>query len=424
MSKVVPEGWQISSVEDLLTPDCLFSDGDWVESKDQDPAGTNRLLQLADIGDGRFVNKSNRFMNDEQFNRLNCTQLQEGDVLIARMPEPIGRACILPRLDNRLATVVDIAILRPSAVDSYWLMSVINSAGFRTKIEEQSSGTTRTRIGRTALSKIKLLFPPLPEQKKIASILTSVDEVIENTQRQIDKLQDLKKATMNELLTKGIGHTEFKDSELGRIPKSWEVKTLMQFSAEEKNTFVNGPFGSDLLSSEMQDSGIPVIYVQDISDGKYLRKTSRFVTETKADALIACNTFNGDIIVQKVGDPPAGAALFIAEDRAIVTQDVIRIRVASDVQAGFVTYLLNSHWAEKEVRKIAIEGTRTRVSLTEYKQIKLPKPPMEEQVKIASMLSSIDDMIQIKQKRVFHKKSLKKSLMQDLLTGKVRVTVN
>ena len=69
-------------------------------------------------------------------------------------------------------------------------------------------------------------IPPLPEQKKIASILTSVDEVIENTQRQIDKLQELKKATMNELLTKGIGHTEFKDSELGRIPKSWEVKRL------------------------------------------------------------------------------------------------------------------------------------------------------------------------------------------------------
>jgi type I restriction enzyme S subunit len=71
---------------------------------------------------------------------------------------------------------------------------------------------------------ISKFCPPLPEQKKIASILTSVDEVIENTQKQIDKLQDLKKATMNELLTKGIGHTEFKDSELGRIPKSWEVK--------------------------------------------------------------------------------------------------------------------------------------------------------------------------------------------------------
>ncbi len=73
------------------------------------------------------------------------------------------------------------------------------------------------------------LIPPLPEQKKIASILTSVDEVIENTQKQIDKLQDLKKATMNELLTKGIGHTEFKDSELGRIPKSWEVKVYFRW---------------------------------------------------------------------------------------------------------------------------------------------------------------------------------------------------
>ena len=70
------------------------------------------------------------------------------------------------------------------------------------------------------------LFPPKPEQQKIASILTSVDEVIEKTEAQIGKLQDLKKGMMQELLTKGIGHTEFKDSPVGRIPKGWEVKTL------------------------------------------------------------------------------------------------------------------------------------------------------------------------------------------------------
>ena len=79
-------------------------------------------------------------------------------------------------------------------------------------------------VDKSFIEKLEFSIPPLPEQKKIASILTSVDEVIENTQKQIDKLQDLKKATMNELLTKGIGHTEFKDSELGRIPKSWEVQ--------------------------------------------------------------------------------------------------------------------------------------------------------------------------------------------------------
>ena len=76
------------------------------------------------------------------------------------------------------------------------------------------------------LKAFPIIKPPLPEQQKIASILTSVDEVIEKTQTQINKLQDLKKATMNELLTRGIGHTEFKDSPVGRIPLSWEVKII------------------------------------------------------------------------------------------------------------------------------------------------------------------------------------------------------
>ncbi len=101
-----------------------------------------------------------------------------------------------------------------------------------------------------------LSFPPLPEQKKIASILTSVDEVIENTQKQIDKLQDLKKATMNELLTKGIGHTEFKDSELGQIPKSWEVKRLKEVTIKIRD----GNYGANYPSeSEMLKTGVPFL---------------------------------------------------------------------------------------------------------------------------------------------------------------------
>ncbi len=197
----IPKSWEITSISEITSDNSLFSDGDWVESKDQDPGGANRLIQLADIGDGSFIDKSVRFMNDEQFRRLNCTALMKDDILVARMPEPLGRACLFQNTKQDCATVVDVAIIRTPNTNPYWLMSVINSANFRRKIEINARGTTRTRISRSALSDIKINLPSLSEQKKIASILTSVDEVIEKIQSQIDKLKSLKKSLMQDLLT-------------------------------------------------------------------------------------------------------------------------------------------------------------------------------------------------------------------------------
>ena len=113
------------------------------------------------------------------------------------------------------------------------------------------------------------------EQKKIASILTSVDEVIENTEKQIDKLQDLKKATMNELLTKGIGHTEFKDSELGEIPKNWGVKKL-----EEVGQIIGG--GTPASENENYWGGeIQWVTPKEITklNGRYIEETERTLTK-------------------------------------------------------------------------------------------------------------------------------------------------
>jgi type I restriction enzyme, S subunit len=419
MSSVVPDGWQISSVEGLLTPDCLFSDGDWVESKDQDPVGTNRLLQLADIGDGRFINKSNRFMNDEQFTRLNCTQLHEGDILIARMPEPIGRACILPRLNNRLATVVDIAILRPSAVDSYWLMSVINSSSFRTKIEEQSSGTTRTRIGRTALSQIKLVTPPLPEQKKIASILTSVDEVIENTQKQIDKLQDLKKATMNQLLTKGIGHIEFKDSELGRIPKSWEVVSLLSVSKKIKR----GP------SLSCNTEGIGIRYITSgnlVSDEVSLDGDYKFL-DNFTD-IEKCRLLKNDLVLNcvnsaaKIGE----SAIFSLNIDAIVGFNNYAITFHTDIcDPNFIHYFTKTHLFKRQLKSVIKDAiNQVSFSTKDLDLIQIALPSKSEQSEISKNINYIWKNEKTLMQKLSQTQSLKKSLMQDLLTGKVRVKVN
>ncbi|MDM2059987.1 restriction endonuclease subunit S, partial [Mycobacteroides abscessus] len=97
------------ALADLLS-DGLFVDGDWVESKDQDPDGDVRLIQLADVGDGVFRDRSSRFLTSEKAKELRCTFLEPGDVLVARMPEPLGRACIFPGVGQPAVTAVDVCI--------------------------------------------------------------------------------------------------------------------------------------------------------------------------------------------------------------------------------------------------------------------------------------------------------------------------
>src|SRR3954471_20871970 len=99
------------SLADLVS-DGLFVDGDWVESKDQDPNGDVRLIQLADVGDGTFRDRSNRFLTSNKARHLNCTSLVAGDVLVARMPDPLGRAAIFPGSNRPCVTVVDVCIVR------------------------------------------------------------------------------------------------------------------------------------------------------------------------------------------------------------------------------------------------------------------------------------------------------------------------
>lgn len=159
-------------IKDLITSDGVFIDGDWVESKDQDPDGDVRLIQLADIGEGAFLNKSARFLTSAKAAELRCTFLKKGDVLIARMPDPLGRACIFPlEGDERYVTVVDVCIIRTSSdiASPEFLIVAINFLGTRKQIEDLQTGTTRKRISRGNLANVSIPLPPLPEQKRIVA---------------------------------------------------------------------------------------------------------------------------------------------------------------------------------------------------------------------------------------------------------------
>lgn len=169
----LPLGWEWAYISDLIGQDGLFVDGDWVESKDQDPVGSVRLTQLADVGDGRWRNRSDRWMNEATSARLGCTFLNAGDVLIARMPDPLGRACIYPGGAAPSVTCVDVAVLRPGAgsVLPAFLVHALNSPRTRNAMEALATGTTRKRISRTNLGRVRLPIPPLAEQSRIVEAL-------------------------------------------------------------------------------------------------------------------------------------------------------------------------------------------------------------------------------------------------------------
>ena len=140
--ETLPKGWTFATIHEMIDHTGLFVDGDWVETKDQDPNGDVRLTQLADIGVDVFKNKSNRFMTTSKTKKLNCTILQNGDILIARMPDPLGRACIFTGDKLPCVTVVDVAIVRTgdNGVDSKWLMYAVNSPQIHNKIMSLQKG--------------------------------------------------------------------------------------------------------------------------------------------------------------------------------------------------------------------------------------------------------------------------------------------
>jgi restriction endonuclease S subunit len=195
------EKFSLKPLQEVIGKGGSIQDGDWIESKDQDQNGNIRLVQLADIQEGHFMQKSSRFMNQEKANALNVTLLREGDLLVARMPDPIGRSCIFPGSTQDCVTVVDIAILRSNECNMKWLMHTINTSAVRNQIEELATGTTRKRISRGRLSELCIPYPEKTEQEYIAEQISSIDTALATLQNCIEKTKLLRSAISSELLS-------------------------------------------------------------------------------------------------------------------------------------------------------------------------------------------------------------------------------
>lgn len=192
--------WQTKKLSELCT---VFADGDWIEKKDQSQEGI-RLIQTGNVGTGYFKDREEkaRYISEKTFHRLNCTEILPGDCLISRLPDPVGRACIIPKTGTKMITAVDCTILRfTNEILPQWFIHYSLSQEYQEQINKEIGGATRQRISKKSLGKVVIQVPPLSEQKrilkKIEEVFDSISKIKENTEQKLADLEELKKSILS-----------------------------------------------------------------------------------------------------------------------------------------------------------------------------------------------------------------------------------
>jgi type I restriction enzyme, S subunit len=325
-----------------------------------------------------------------------------------------------------------VVVLPSSKFNVHWLGGLLETMN----LNQYSTSAAQPGLSAEQIGRLKIPFPPLDEQESIAHFLdrktSQIDTLIAKKSALLEKLDEKRTALISHAVTKGLDSSvPMKDSGvewLGDIPEHWKrgVK-LIQLAQEKQHSFVNGPFGSDLLTAELQDDGIPVIYSGDIKTNKFSRKSSKYVTEEKAIQLNFCRVDSGDLLLAKVGDPPGDAAIYPdSEESGIVTQDVVRIKVdRKKATPEYLALLMNSQTGKFIIKCISVEATRSRFSLGDFKGIRLFIPPLNEQVEISRYGEKILIEIGGQQAKIKEAiellKEYRTALITNAVTGKIDV---
>jgi type I restriction enzyme, S subunit len=412
MSNLVSEGWEVKRLGELCNSvrGVSYKPNDLYSIKSD---STATLLRSNNIQSGQLI------LNDVQFvDRKKVKERQiarAGDIVICMSngsKRLVGKNGIFRQTyqSDILTVGAFCSIIRTKeSGNENFISQVLKSDEFFKQVGFSLAGSAINNLKDSDVEDYLFSFPPITEQKKIASILTSVDEVIDNTQKQIDKLQDLKKATMNELLTKGIGHTEFKDSEFGKIPKNWECYELGQLC-----TFTQGvQISLDETLRKNREGYIRYLYINDFSSERNLRFIKdEFPTKIVKDKeLVMANTGHS-------------AGTIFRGKHGVLSNNAFKISIKKNIESEYLFHFLSTDTYWFNIGKLFNTAGQPHVGHSNIAKLQFFCPPLDEQEKIISIIQKIDQNIFDKNRKVSKIQSIKKSLMQDLLTGKVRVKVN
>ncbi|MBS0475864.1 MAG: restriction endonuclease subunit S [Proteobacteria bacterium] len=393
-----------------------------------------RLIQLQNIGEGEWRDENKKFITPRKFKTLERHGAVPGDIAIAKMADPVARACLVPPVSEQFVVVADCMRLRldESRFDSGYVVRSINSPYTRREAENKAIGSTRVRINLSVLKTVGCLAPALPEQREITRILDTLDTAIHETEAIIAKLRAVKEGLLHDLLTRGIDDNGelrppqseaphlYKESPLGWIPKTWNVVALGTVLSEPPR---NGLYKPPHLIGR---GALLVGQTAFAEEGSVKFEMARRAQVGKADiagfGLQACDLLVSRVFATLEG---VGRPVIVPDppEPAVYESNMMRMRAKAGVVTSTMMFnLLKLPVSRAAVRSRAFLSNQASINRQGICSIELALPPWDEQVAIDTRVKALTDRLEHEVEMHSKYRAEKTGLMDDLLTGRVRVT--
>ena len=343
--------------------------------------------------------------------------LNEGDILFARTGATVGKTYLHRKNNYKYAFAGYLIRFKPDDqnLDCEFLFNLTHSKFYWSWLTSIQTWGVQPNVNAEQYSNMPILLPPLPEQQKIASILSNVDALIESTYKIIEKTERLKKGMMQKLLTKGISHTKFKKTKglFGKeieVPQEWNFVELQHY-AELYVPMRDKP--------KKFDGNIPWLRIEDLEE--------KYANDSKSNQRVSLETIKEmKLRVYLIGTVLCSCSATIGvcaitTQKLTTNQTFIGITTNNLLHNHFFYYFLKTQ--KNYLNSVASGSTIPYISRKKFEKMRILLPPFSEQQKIASILSGIDasNYAQTQYKEKLER--LKKSLMQKLLTGQIRIKV-
>ena len=393
---IVPNDWEIKQLGVIGN----FSKGKGVK-KDESRTGKLPCVRYGEIYTLHhyYIKEFNSYISEEV--AQSSQKIINGDILFAgsgETKEEIGK-CVSYINEKEAYAGGDIVIFRPNRTNSLFLSYLLNTPLLQKQKSSMGQGDAVVHIHATHLEKLVVPLPPLPEQQAIAEVLSDTDNLIQSLEKQIAKKKLIKKGVMQELL---------------KPKEGWEVTTLREIVKYRRGSFPQ-PYGLSQWYDE--NNGMPFVQVYDVDKNMKLKPTTKqkiselakdkSVFVKKGSVILTIQGSIGRIAVNQY-DAYVDRTLLIFTDY-LIPMDVV-----------FFSYIVQEKFRiEKQNAPGGIIKTITKEALSKFEMV-FPKSKTE-QIHIAKILSDMGNEIESMQKKLTKHKQIKQGLMQNLLTGKIRL---